>query len=294
MLRIATLNRLLSTTALIALPFSAYAADMAVKAPVYRADAGYNWTGFYAGGNAGYSFGRSSVASSETSNLAVATGGITVNLGPFLPANTAANANLNGAIGGLQAGYNWQLSRNWVTGLEADFQGSGEKSTSTVSQAVAGLTTATTFTSKLEWFGTLRGRLGFVPDTLPKTLFYGTGGLAYGSINTSQAVSVGPTTPILGFAGTLIAANGADTQTKVGWTLGAGVESAFLEKWTWKLEYLHVDLGTASRSGPLSCSAPGFNTLFPIPGGGYSCQANATRSNRITDEIVRVGVNYRF
>jgi outer membrane immunogenic protein len=288
---------LLSTTALIALPLSAQAADMAIKAPALRADPGYDWSGFYVGGNVGYSFGRSNVNSAVTSALIVGP----FNLGAMLPGNTAANMNLNGAIGGFQAGYNSQLSRNWVAGLEADFQWSGERSSATVVQPSpllgANITTTTTaLASRLDWFGTMRGRLGFVPDMLPRTMFYGTGGAAYGGVNTSQSavVSFAPTPG--GFAlpaGNFFAANSADTQTKFGWTLGAGVESAFLGRWTWKLEYLHVDLGTARSSAPLNCSAAGFNAAFG-GGIGYSCQANAARSNRITDEIVRVGVNYRF
>ena len=77
----------------------------------------FDWTGFYVGGNVGYSWGRSS----DTSTLTNAT-----RAGSLL--TTSDKSDLNGIVGGGQAGYNWQM-QNWVFGLEADIQGTGEKGT---------------------------------------------------------------------------------------------------------------------------------------------------------------------
>src|SRR3954470_3925472 len=93
---------------------NALAADLAprpyVKAPVI-VDPGYNWTGFYAGLNGGYSWGRSSTS-----------------LNPGAPfGTTAIRENVNGGLGGGQIGYNWQIDRTWVVGVEADIQGTGER-----------------------------------------------------------------------------------------------------------------------------------------------------------------------
>ena len=96
---------------------NAFAADLPArvytKAPPPMVDV-YNWTGFYVGGNVGYSWGRSS----DTSTL-------TNTAGTVLFANSSA-ANLDGIVGGGQIGYNWQV-QNWVWGFEADIQGTDEK-----------------------------------------------------------------------------------------------------------------------------------------------------------------------
>ena len=93
----------------------AMAADMPVKAPLAPAASPYSWTGFYAGGNIGYSWGRSA------SSLSF----VDATSGAILSASDA-KFDLNGVIGGVQIGRNWQTN-NWVWGLEADFQGSGQK-----------------------------------------------------------------------------------------------------------------------------------------------------------------------
>jgi outer membrane immunogenic protein len=72
------------------------------------------------------------------------------------------------------------------------------------------------------------------------------------------------------------------TTTNVGWTLGAGVEGAIGGGWTAKFEYLYVDLGRASGT---------FLTTIPAAPAGV---LSATYSSRVTDNIVRVGINYRF
>ncbi len=96
---------------------SALAADLPArvytKAPPPVVDV-YNWTGFYIGGNIGYSWGRSSDYSTLTNGA-----------GTVLFANSSA-VNLDGVVGGGQVGYNWQV-QNWVVGVEADIQGTDEK-----------------------------------------------------------------------------------------------------------------------------------------------------------------------
>ncbi len=119
---------------------SASAADLAArpytKAPVI-VEPGYNWSGFYIGGNVGYSWGRErtdgTLAGSQ--NVSVfRTGGPTLVSSITTPLATqplVGRANMNGVIGGGQIGYNWQASR-WLFGLETDFQGSDERVTADV------------------------------------------------------------------------------------------------------------------------------------------------------------------
>jgi outer membrane immunogenic protein len=120
---------LLAGAVLAALPASAaMAADMRVKAPVLKAPppvAVFSWTGFYVGANIGYSWGRSR---NDWNAAAPFFDGSTVcgPAGDALCISGSDSNKLRGAIGGLQAGYNWQAG-NYVVGLETDFQLSGQR-----------------------------------------------------------------------------------------------------------------------------------------------------------------------
>src|SRR4051794_26096167 len=111
----------------------AVAADLAarpyVKAPV-MGDPGYNWSGFYVGGNVGYSWGRErddGTLAGASSAQVFRTAGPTPVGAPVVTALAAVpvwgRSNVDGVIGGGQFGYNWQQS-NWLVGLEADLQAS--------------------------------------------------------------------------------------------------------------------------------------------------------------------------
>ena len=247
----------------------AFAADMPVKAPVYKAPvaAAYNWTGCYLGGNVGYSWGRTK-GDYNYPDLAPDPFGVT--------SAFSVSHHLNGVIGGGQIGCNWQTDRQWVLGLEADFQGSGERDSNGFSDPFSdgeGFA-AHSIESKIEWFGTVRARAGYL--ITPTLLLYGTGGLAYGK------VSIFDTVTMASDPGRFIQSNGStaigDSKINVGWTLGAGIEGALLnwQNWTWKVEYLYLDLGSLSGAG-----------IDPLVG-TFSWNA------KFTDNIVRVGLNYKF
>ena len=251
---------------LLTMPFAAQAADMPIKAPPV---APVWWTGGYVGGNVGYSWGRSK--STETISSAA-----------NVPLSTTnSKFNMNGLIAGGQLGYNWQ-NNNWVFGVEGDYQWSGQKGSTTFTcptgvcsppfgllAVFPGPAMSGTLSEKLQWFATLRGRAGFLIK--PTVLVYGTGGVAYGSIKSDLTLSIPAT------------ANTFSSSTnKVGWTAGAGIESKLNSNWSVKLEYLYVDLGTVSTS---------FATTIPALGGGF---AGLSSHSKITDNIVRAGVNYQF
>ena len=151
----------------------------------------------------------------------------------------------NGGMIGGTVGYNLQLS-TFVVGLEGDIDWSGNKGSTTIN-------CVTTCTTSNPWLGTARGRIGYAFD---RFLPYVTAGAAFGGVKGS----------VLGF--------GSFSQTKVGWTAGAGLEYAFVDNWTAKLEYLYVDLGTANCNAACSGGDP-FNVTFKT-------------------NIVRAGVNYKF
>jgi outer membrane immunogenic protein len=262
----------LAAFAVISLSSVASAADLPVKAPVYKAPvykapvvAPYIWTGFYAGANIGYSWGN---ANGNISDPSLTLFG--------LPGSFPISLKPDGLIGGGQIGYNWQANNTWVFGLEADFQGSAEKDSTSFSDPWAAPnspytgTLAQTIEAKILWFGTVRGRVGVL--VTPTILLYGTGGLAYGGTSVSGSGIVAGA--ITGTSYTL-----SNSKTSVGWTLGAGVEGAIpnTSNWTWKLEYLYLDLGSQSGSG--------MDAVF---------STNYTWNVKFTDNIVRVGVNYRF
>jgi outer membrane immunogenic protein len=271
-----------SAFAVIAATSVASAADMApryTKAPAPIVEV-WNWTGFYIGGNAGYSWGRSNT---DVSYFNTATG-----LPIVLPPGsvTSGGFDMNGGIAGGQIGYNWQSS-NWVFGLEADAQWSGEKGSNRYNCAntavggvcLPGLTflpagvtgTSLAVDQSLEWFGTVRGRAGVL--VTPKVLFYGTGGLAYGSIKTTGALA--GNTP----AGLAVASIASNSDVRIGWTVGAGVEGKLTSNWSAKLEYLYMDL-ESFRSGSF--------TLAPLSTIG------ANVDSHFRDHILRVGLNYTF
>jgi len=193
---------LLSGAATMLIAGPTYAADLAVKAPppgaAYIASP---WDGLYIGGNLGY--GETSFK--ETVSVP--------------GASASASVHGNGVVGGFQVGYNKQYG-TFVLGLETDFD------LTSIENTTSGLTT------KLPWFGTTRGRLGFLVN--PSLLLYGTGGVAYGRVEQSVP--------------------GASTKTPgVGWAAGAGVQYAFTPQWSIGAEYLHVELdGPSANIGGLS------------------------------------------
>jgi len=292
---------------------SALAADMApryTKAPVAVAIV-YDWTGFYIGGNAGYSWGRGTTDQTDTTTATSVTRlfrGTTPPLneiiGPSifndptgifpqtttttLASGTSNRANVDGFIGGGQFGYNWQRDK-WLAGLEADFQGSGERG-SVISCNVVGCPVGSTVGSanyRLRWFGTARGRVGFLPTE--RLVLYATGGLAYGQIDVDYTS---------GINGSPLTAASVRT-TRVGYVVGAGAEAAIDNNWSIKGEYLFMDLGSfSSNLGTGALATTSTTTLFtptgPTTVTTTTSSTSATVRSRFSDHIFRVGVNYRF
>jgi len=200
----------LATTAFVVLAAaSAGAADMTAR-PAYAAPPPvYNWTGVYWGANVGYGWGnaRTNINSNATE------------LGVAESTQISQSQKIDGVIGGVQAGYNYQFG-TWVWGWETDFQGSGQKGGSTFNTTLVAPVpiplTATT-DHKLEWFGTARGRLGFLWG--PNVLLYGTAGVAYGQVKDSATLNGS----ILGGAVTTSIVHNFN-DVKAGWTAGAGIE----------------------------------------------------------------------
>lgn len=199
---------LLAGVMLISASTAAVAADM--EAPLPTA---YDWTGFYLGLNAGVAWNNSDV--DFDSDIA----------GPFDGLASNIEGDQTVFTGGVEAGYNWQMD-SIVFGVEADFNYIGFDESENFDD---GAGNTANFDFEADWFGTVRGRIGFAADNL---LIYGTGGLAYGHAEIDGTVTDGVNT-----------LSGDDSSVNWGWTIGAGMQYAFNENWILGAEYLYVDLG---------------------------------------------------
>jgi len=296
------MKKFLIAASLVLIPIQSFAADLPLKArPVPTAV--YNWTGWYVGGNLGGGWGRNDMVSTTPNDFVTATSFFdTAGPGPAPP----MRLNPQGIVGGVQVGYNWQLQRNWLVGIEADFDGSGVKGSSNAFVGPQFFTGTYSFDTHLNWFGTVRGRVGFLPSS--NLLIYGTGGFAYGSVSHSGNFTT--TEPGFGSAGISLAgvgttfACGADaagglgavnpcfagSSTKVltGWTAGSGFEWAFTPNWSLKGEYLFISLQkTAITEAALG-------QCIPCGGVGFAPSTFDANFGRSTFQIARVGLNYHF
>jgi outer membrane immunogenic protein len=269
----------------------AFAADLPA-APAYTkappVAASYSWAGFYVGGNAGFGWG----AADHNWNLTLNSNPI-FNLPPSGMAGSDTNS-LSGPFGGLQAGYNWQM-QNMLAGIETDIQAPGRTKNNTFlgtnifANGDAPTTTTITYTDKLLWFGTLRARAGVIAGD--RWLVYGTGGLAYGRVAVEGITSIPPSTV---FGAASVPATPFELgRTAVGWTIGGGIENALGNNWSWKAEYLYLNFGSITGSYPVPVT-PGV-TCTGTPTGCFAVfSASGAATSRISDNIVRVGVNYKF
>jgi outer membrane immunogenic protein len=240
----------------------------APPAPVY-----YNWTGFYAGVNLGGSWGHDTHDFFDDGFDGIG------------PSNhvMGMSDHVDGVVGGGQIGYNWQFAPwfGWgtgtVLGLEADIQGTSQKRTTDFAftdLAVANNPDITgNVEDKLQWFGTVRGRIGVAFD---RVLWYATGGWAYGERQfdgTIAAFAPGAALPSA-------TATFSDSHTMTnGWTVGGGIEWAFWGNWTAKFEYLYIDWGNRNDN----------NDNFLLEGNTF-----LQNQGHFTDNVARAGVNYRF
>jgi len=207
------------------------------------------WTGFYFGVNGGYGW-------SDTSNQLAcpATGDC-----PVLP---FPGLSPEGGFGGGQIGYNLQGALGYsplIVGIEADIQGADVSQSTT--DALGDI-----FTSKLDWFGTVRGRLGFVSDS---ALFYATGGFAFGGIQNVADFN-------FNFGPNNIA---KIDRTATGYVVGGGLEYKFSSAWSLKSEYQYINLG---ENDPHYVSN---NDSYKGDG------------NTVNDDVfhtVRIGLNYKL
>jgi outer membrane immunogenic protein len=237
---------LLASVGAIALASSAFAADLPSRAPppVYVPPAPiFTWTGIYVGGQIGYAWGKSNT-----------------NLGDAYGDYVSFSTNNSGVIGGAHVGYNLQLSQ-FVVGLEGDVDGSSLSKTVSSSPYISGygLIVPTSISGSLGVQGSIRGRIGYAWD---RVLLYATGGVAFGGFNGSISTPYG---------------YDSTSTTRVGWTVGGGLEYAVTNNWSVRAEYRYAQFGHSTVYANNS-----FQNL-----GAYG-------NRTINENRVQVGFSYKF
>jgi outer membrane immunogenic protein len=250
----------------------------AAPAPIYTkapAPRGPEWNGFYGGLNAGVAIARNPTVDPILA-LPGGLGGF-----PVAGADSFQHSLLGGLVGA-QLGANWRVAPSWVLGAEVDWQWSRQTDVACVSDCLPtgapGTLLGLTDSQALSWFGTARGRFGWVAPN--GSLWYVTGGAAWGRIESALGLVATPT----GVVATGAPTTATFTHTRVGWTVGAGTEIPLWSRWSLKAEYLYVDLGSVTDTFATAADA----AQLPVT----SFATSTTYS--IHDHIARMGVNYHF
>lgn len=231
---------------------AAQAAD--VEAP----PAMYDWSGFYIGASAGWNWVDPD-AEYDCDNF----GPACFSLGGNSPED--ADLNDDGVILGGTLGANFQ-SDIWVFGVEGDFSWTDIDGSDSDTSSIPGFDFAADF--DMDWFASVRARLGIASDNL---LFYITGGLAIAdvSVSTSEVATAGGPDNF----------QGSESETQLGWIVGAGAEYGATENVSVKLEALYYDLGSVDAEATDPVTFPTFS---------YNIDTD------ITGWIARAGINFRF
>ncbi|MBB5700242.1 outer membrane immunogenic protein [Ochrobactrum daejeonense] len=182
----------------------AFAADAIVsQEPEPIAMPSFSWGGGYIGGQIGWGWGRGKLDGDGDS------------YSEFKP---------NGFIGGVYAGYNFDMGNGVILGIDGNFDYDDLKESHDYFSS--GLPVQTSLESKLEWSGAVRARAGYAID---RFMPYIAGGVAFGHVKNS--VTIGGSTSY------------SDSQTLTGWTAGAGIDYAATDNITLRFEYRYTDFG---------------------------------------------------
>jgi outer membrane immunogenic protein len=272
-------------SAAVALSFSgiAGAADLAVKAPVMTPSPGFSWTGIYLGIGGGTGWGNKEYSWDQDATVAaiaaqMQNGGPLPHLGAVLGSHPISGGFFGGQLGG-----NWQAE--WaVFGIQADAHWADITGNGSCFDGGALGTAGVSFacSDKVRSFGTVTGRVGAAVD---RALIYAKGGWAW----ENGQLSVTPSAPfnVMGGNNALESITAASSsQSRVGWTFGAGVEYGFAQHWSAFIEYNYLDFGTKNENSTHVLSLPNnVPASFVLP-----IQTNVTQ--RLN--VVKAGLNYKF
>ena len=257
------------------------AADLA--APIFAPVPVFSWTGVYLGIGGGTGWGNDERTWNQDVTLAAVAAQMP-NPGP-LPTvgGTQGSLPISGGFFGGQIGGNWQVE--WaVFGIQADAHWADIQGHGSCFDAGAVATAGISFgcNDKVSSFGTVTGRVGAALD---RALIYAKGGLAweFGQHSTN------PTAPFNVMGGNNSQASitsASSSESRTGWTFGAGMEYPFAQNWSAFVEYNFLDFGTKAANSTHFLSLP--NNVPP----SFVIPIQATATERFN--IVKVGLNYRF
>ena len=231
---------------------SALAADIeasALKTPTPTVTAS-SWTGFYLGAGVGMRSTEADVTVPNVTRFGVDLPSVCAALASSIGFTCFANDPLNDTAFrlGSYIGFNWQIGRQWVVGIEGD-AGFASKTT-TVSGLYYPVTgsgngvASDTFSIKTTWDASARGRIGFL--LTPTVLAYATGGAAWVHVEATSNCNTNPTGDCA--PGSLSPSVITDSTTRLGWTIGGGIEAALWPNWIARAEYRYADFGTVTKT----------------------------------------------
>ena len=252
----------------------ASAADMApvvAKAPPPLPQVYYPWTGFYIGGNIGDGFANTDFSGTTTGTLGVK---------PFQETFNGSRSQ-HGWLGGGQIGINYEIVPRLVVGVEGDIDWSNIKGSVSAcsSKTAAGVIDCATGATKIDDFGTVRGRVGYVFDNL---LVFGSGGFAWAhETATVTETCNGAKCPKT--SGVLAINSASYSATPDGWAAGAGFEWRVLPNWLLRVEYLRLQFNRGTSTYSLN------GTVGAAP---FASTSNVSANTGV--EVLRVGLSYLF
>lgn len=217
----------------------------------------FSWTGLYVGGQIGYAWGNENTS-------------LVDNFGDYFN----FGYNTSGVIGGAHVGYNLQLQQ-WVLGVEGDVDGTSvNKSLSTPIALNAGTDPGfVNFSASQNVQGSIRGRIGYAWDRI---MLYATGGVALTGLNggvCGNFIAIDGVTPYGGCA--------SASTTRVGYTVGGGLEYAVTDNWSIRAEYRYSDFGLWTQFAN-SWNEPFLGAVGNVVG------------RHLLENRVQVGFSYKF
>jgi outer membrane immunogenic protein len=303
----------LLTTILAAVTMSgaALAADMPLKAPAPIAVAS-GWGGFYLGGGIG---ARGTTDDSTVTNSQI--NGVTGF--PFGPVGALFCAQQGGCIfgtpldqvafrGTVYGGYNWQVTPSWVLGLEGDV-GFADRTRTLLGMnypmtgnqiggtgnSILGISNnpADSYALRTTWDASIRARLGWVVN--PSVMLYATGGATWLHFSTISTCNSGPTigfctqgavVPVIGAPG-FSPAVVTNNNTRLGWTVGGGLEAKLTSNWVARGEYRYSDYGTTTLVDTRASTSAAAG--FPV-----GTTSRVTHDEKINTHTATIGISYLF
>ena len=255
---------------------TASAADLGVRAPIFAPPPVFSWTGIYIGIGGGTGWGeKNRTWDQDATNAAlIAQGrgfpGVTFG-------NTFGSQSLSGGFFGGQLGANWQAG--WaVFGIQGDAHWADIDGRGSCFNSGGFFGFSFGCDDKVKSFGSVTGRVGAAVD---RALIYAKGGWAWEE--SDRTVTASGAAAFANFGGPSSITGFSQSQSRSGWTFGAGVEYAFAPNWSAFVEYNHFDFGSSD-----------WNTVRTLstPVGTFNVPISISETERF--DVVKAGLNYKF